>query len=423
MECRDVSGGEYLRVNGAAGNGARQGCQGLSGFPEGKDIPGGELLGELVAAVRRFVVLGEHESVAVALWVLHTHAVDAAESTPYLSITSAEKRSGKSLLLDLLAVLVANPWRAVQPSEAVVYRKIDRDGPTLLLDEVDTIWSKAGGPQYEGLRALLNAGHRRGVTVPRCEGPTSKLREFETFCCKALAGIGELPDTVADRSIRIRLRRKAPHEQAARYRRRDHEDELQVIHDKAALWGSSRATALLISRPSLPSSLSDRQADGWEPLLAIADDAAGGWPDRARAAAEVLSEVEVAESVGIRLLRDVRAVLGDRDRLTTGDLLDGLHDLEEAPWGDWYGKPLTARKLARLLLPYDVASRQVRTDDGRRQGYLAEDFADAWRRYTPATETLTSPDNPDMAPSAQGYGTATDAEEQVAEQLRAEGFE
>jgi len=157
------------------------------------------LLDDVQAFLRRYVVLTDAQATAVVLWAAHTHAIDAFEVTPFLAITSPEKRCGKTRLLDVLELLVANPWRAVMPSEAVVYRKIAADAPTLMLDETDAIFNTKN-TNTEPLRALLNAGNRRGTSVPRCVGPTQQVVNFEVFGPKALAGIGLLPDTVADRS-------------------------------------------------------------------------------------------------------------------------------------------------------------------------------------------------------------------------------
>jgi hypothetical protein len=134
----------------------------------------------------------------IALWITHTWILDAFDYTPYLDIRSPEKRCGKTKLLDCLELLVGKPWRAVSPSEAVLYRKIESDQPTLLLDEVDTVFSGTKNEHKEPLRALLNAGFERKAKVPRCVGQGSNYRvqEFTVFCAKAFAGIGQLPDTV-----------------------------------------------------------------------------------------------------------------------------------------------------------------------------------------------------------------------------------
>jgi Protein of unknown function (DUF3631) len=77
-------------------------------------------------------------------------------------------------------------------------------------------------------------------------------------------------------------------------------------------------------------------------------------------------------------------VLDGRDRIATADLLDALHGLDEAPWGDWYGRPLSARKLADKLRPYGVRPRTVRfDDDSTAKGFLREQFEAPWNRYTP----------------------------------------
>ncbi|MDQ3319451.1 MAG: hypothetical protein M3515_04285 [Actinomycetota bacterium] len=167
----------------------------------------GELLEDVRTFVERFVVLTPEQLDCVALWILHTHAVGAAAQTPYLSIRSPEKQSGKTRLLEILELLCARAKLWTRPSEAVTFRTIERDQPTLLLDEIDTIWTDKGN-EHEGLRALLNSGNRRGTTVPRCVGPSQALHEFPVSCAKALAGIGAPPDTVADRSIPIGLKRR-----------------------------------------------------------------------------------------------------------------------------------------------------------------------------------------------------------------------
>ena len=65
------------------------------------------------------------------------------------------------------------------------------------------------------------------------------------------------------------------------------------------------------------------------------------------------------ESTSTRLLADIHAVFEDRDRIASQDLLKGLHELEEAPWGDWFGRPLSAAKLNRLLHDFAIHSGDV----------------------------------------------------------------
>lgn len=149
------------------------------------------LLSDLVKFIRRYIVLPEEAAVVAALWVIHTHAIEAFDVTPYLSIVSAEKRSGKSRLLEVLKLLVPKALHVILPSEAVLFRTINAGGVTLLLDESDAFFRRDANDAQEGVRAVLNAGFERGATVPRCLDRGKNVENFAVFCPKALAGIGE----------------------------------------------------------------------------------------------------------------------------------------------------------------------------------------------------------------------------------------
>jgi hypothetical protein len=140
------------------------------------------LVQDVAGFVGQFVVMTSEKLLAVALWVIHTHCVAQFDQTPYLAVTSPEKQCGKSRLLEVLELLVHRPWQTVLPSEAVVFRTIDSKVPTMLLDETDAIFNPKSAERYEGLRAILNSGHRRGATVARCVGPRQQLQDFSTFC-------------------------------------------------------------------------------------------------------------------------------------------------------------------------------------------------------------------------------------------------
>ena len=204
-------------------------------------------LPDVLEAVREFlsryiVFTNEAQATAVTLWVAHTWVIEAFDYTPYLHISSPVKRCGKSRLFDCLRLLCAKPWPVVCPSQAVLFRKIERDAPTLLLDEVDAIFSASGDDNKEALRALLNAGFERGATVPRCVGPNHTLTEFRVFCPKALAGIGKLPDTVADRSIPILMARRKRGQHVEKFRARDAEAVVKPIAAALKTWAGRQQT-------------------------------------------------------------------------------------------------------------------------------------------------------------------------------------
>jgi hypothetical protein len=362
-----------------------------------------DLLSRAASFVRQFVAFAsDHQINAVVLWLAHAHTAEAWDATPYLAVTSPEKRAGKTRLLEVLELLVPRSWRVVQPSEAVLYRKIAADQPTLLLDEVDAIFRDKSAT-YEGLRALLNAGNRRGVTVPRCigEGKVQQVKEFPVFCPKVLAGIGTLPETVADRSIPLRLARATPKQQAGlrSFRFREAASEAIPIRDGFTEWAASMIPTLRAARPEVPPQLDGRASDGWEPLLAIADLAGGEWEHTARAAAITLQEQNGDDSLRVRLLADIHRVFAERDceRLPTGELIAGLCRDETSPWEDLQGQRLTPRRLAWFLRPFGISPERFTSTT---RGYRRSAFKDAWERYLPPAYAFepTQPTQP--APDA-----------------------
>ncbi len=364
--------------------------------PDGADV-----LEKITAFVRRYVVLSEQQLVLLALWVLHTHALDAADTTAYLNIKSAEKRSGKTRLLEVLSLLTARPWLTGRVTAAVLVRKTSAEQPTLLLDESDAAFK--GDREYaEALRGILNAGFRRGGVASLCVGQGASLtyKDFPVFCPKAIAGIGRLPDTVADRSIPIVLRRRSPSENVERFRFRKVEPEARPLRDAAAAWAETHLESLKGREPDLPDALDDRAQDIIEPLLAIADAVGAEWPEKARRAAATLlagGEREDSESLGVRLLRDLRSIFdGEKaERLSTGTLLKVLRAAEDAPWGSLRGEPLDARGLAHLLKPYGIRPEKLREGKGTFRGYRRSSFDDAWSRYTP--EEAEHPEHPELS--------------------------
>jgi hypothetical protein len=135
----------------------------------------------------------------------------------------------------------------------------------------------------------------------------------------------------------------------------------------------------------MPGGITDRNADLWEALLAIADAEGGDWPERGRAAAVALVALSQGDrhSLGVRLLTDLRNVFSERPALSTAEILEALKSLDEAPWGDLKDKPIDARRLATLLGPYGVKSKNVRIGHDVVKGYSAEDLHDPWQRYVP----------------------------------------
>jgi Protein of unknown function (DUF3631) len=336
--------------------------------------------------------------------------MDAWESTPRIAFLSPEPASGKTRSMEVSELLVPEPVAAVNVTPAYLFRKVGgEDGPpTILFDEIDTVFG-AKAKEHEELRALLNSGHRRGAVAGRCvtRGKIVETEEISSYSAVALAGLGWLPDTILSRSVIIRMRRRAPDETIEAFRRRVHAPQGEALCRRLAGWAAAVLDEATEARPDMPVGVEDRNADMWEPLLAVADIAGADWPKLAReAAVSLVSDAkEVEPSLGIRLLADCRTVFGNANAMFTNVLLKALHDLSEAPWSDLRGKPLNDRGLALRLRQYGIKSKQVRIGDITLKGYEWADFVDVWKRYLPApppSDTSETRETSETSEESQG---------------------
>ena len=298
-----------------------------------------------------------------------------------------------------------------------------------------------GSPETaETLRGIINSGlilddadTAKLIPIP---GADWEPRLFSARCPQVLAGIGKLPATIADRTISIHMQRKRTTDKV-RPLRRKHGADLQVLARKAARWAADHVFELGDADPEIPEFPSDRTADAWSPLLAIADAAGGDWPERARRAAIQISGQDDAETVETQLLADIRAVFetkrstaekaGDEtaiklaDRISSQDLVAYLVDLEDRPWAEVQrGRPLTKNGLASRLKPFSISPGTIRLGEGRgaptAKGYYRRQFEDAFSRYLSPLPPKNddSPVTPSHAAENKGLQADSDTSHQEA---------
>lgn len=381
---------------------------------------GAAMLAEVHAVLTRYVVFPSGEAAdAATLYAAATHAMPKLEFAARLVIKSPVKRCGKSRLLDVLAQLVHLPLTTSDISAAALVRSIPADEPpTIMLDEADATFGKAlkGDEKAEHLRGILNAGFGRDRPYKRWDITTRSVEDCPTFAMAVIAGIGSMPDTIEDRAVIITLRRKSPAERVAKFRLRRDKPKVTAVGDRLAAWIAPNAAALGETEPAMPRGLNDRAEDVWESLLAIADLAGGDWPDRARRAAVKLSaaaEQEAAESLGQRLLGDIRELYDSftMSFMPSRDLVMRLTKLDDAPWHDL---ELTTRGLSDRLRPYGITPGRDVT--GKVRGYRLEDFADAFGRYlayTPSETVNTSENRSDQEERLDGSGASDGSNRQT----------
>src|SRR5262249_1609754 len=174
---------------------------------------GAQLVKDIIAAIGRFAVMQDHERIAIAFWILHSHAHSAADCSPILTHLSPTPGCGKTQALGVEKRLVPKPLASSNCSASAIFRCVEAHRPTLLIDEGDSFFSLD-----EALRGILNSGHTRTTAyVLRSEGKDNEPRQFATWSPKILAAIGKLPLTIMQRSIIIHMRKRKKSEPVERF--------------------------------------------------------------------------------------------------------------------------------------------------------------------------------------------------------------
>jgi hypothetical protein len=371
-----------------------------------------DLLDETRLFVRRFVVVGETELDAIALWNAHTFVYDCGRATPYLHPHSPEPGSGKTTLLDVLELTARDAIQADGLSEAALFRLIDKNRPTLLVDEVDAVFGKKNSDSTEGIRQVLNSGYRKHKQVWRCVPPSQDVRAFDVYCPKATAGLNELPGTLAHRSIPIAMQPPLPTDVYEDLDPEEAEQQADILKQNLVSWADESQDFL--RDPQLkPARCDDLDARGneiWRILLRIADQAGGDWPERARTAAVELSgrgRQHRDASTTVRLLGHIRDLFPD-ERMFCATIAEALNADDQLPYGGWSdGKGITTRELGKKLAPYGVIAKTIRIGEKRAYGYERTQFEEPWSRYLPGnalpnrdtvTTSMVEPDSAETKP-------------------------
>jgi hypothetical protein len=230
-----------------------------------------------------------------------------------------------------------------------------------------------------------------------------------------MAAIGRFPETLADRCIVIRMQRKRIVEQCERLRNLD----TTKLRERCAQFIQQNQQAIANAQPQFPKTLHDRAVDIWEPLFALADLAGGHWPQKARRAAEGLTNTSHARSPIGALLFDIFFALfrHKSNRIFSRDWVTWLSGISDRPWAEMPGlryvdcgqrREVTELWLARQLRPYGVRPRILRIGDQIGKGYAQEDLLEVFQRYMPRVELddLKQENERRQAEEAQAPSTA-----------------
>jgi hypothetical protein len=348
------------------------------------------MLHRLAGFFRQYLLCAPEQLTVLSLWTLHSHCFSAARVTPYLNISSREKQSGKSLCLQLLNLVCADPWYATGISPGALLRKIGDVRPTVLLDECQTLF----GAGDRKVRGLLVSGSQRGGVHEFARRAPSPPFVADVFCPKAFAGMAILPPAIDDRSIPIVLQAAKPEADIRRFFIEQATEEAAPLLAWVKQWADQKraeiAEAAPYPRELMPAELTARQQDCVEPLLHLAGFIGGQLPKEARAALIKLFQNDSTQSHFLSLLSDIRlAFLLFRSlSASTSHLLQFLNGIRDSPWGTWHhGGPMTPIDLALILRPFGIGPRVIRKSRVLvYKGYYFEEFKPLWERHLPKVD-------------------------------------
>jgi len=351
----------------------------------------------------RYIALSETEIRVASTWAVAAWCSEAWSRFPHLAVTSPEKRCGKTRFLQLLEKVCPRPFHTASISPAAMYRMIEQERPTLLLDEAQSI-SRRGSESSEVLREILNAGIDADSVVIRVGGSNmDEIRKFSVYSPKAIALIGSLDGVLADRCLPIHLTRKTKDDKVEFYNHRVVIEESKGLKERLEKWSTDNLKKVQeeYDRTEPFEIDNDRMADLLRPLQAILAVTEPTSIDLLRNYAQVAEEKNRRSemlSPGTLVLIACKEAFEERERvvkkmgklvgsvepnfLPTDTLIEYLCKRTEEPWSRWSkGNNITPEALANLLRPYEVRSERNRDQSSR--GYYRHRFETAWNRYTP----------------------------------------
>jgi hypothetical protein len=303
----------------------------------------------------------------------------AAHYSVYLVATSPKEDCGKTtLIVDVVAQLVPKPYvSGGNPTEASIFRLADREKPTMIFDNVDRLFQRK--PEITEL--FLNGWTRR-IKVPRAEkiGGIWTTVYYDPFCPKACTLIGtNLPQALLSRCLLIELWPPKPGEEVAEVDPHDEalRAEFETLNRKLLRWSLDHVDALKSAKPLFPAGFINRQRANAKLLLAIAELAAGDWPDKARTATEKLLREQREPGWLDLLLRELWDVFVEKARvnITSKQLLARLTADPTSVWHEYLReRRVTERQVAGLIRKLHIRPRLV--GKKRVSGYHRQDFLD-----------------------------------------------
>jgi hypothetical protein len=268
-----------------------------------------DLASKIEKLAGKYVWITPEQRLLTSLWTLHTYVYDRYTFTPRLALLSPVYGCGKTTFMILIEQLAYNPIRLILPTPATLFRIMDAEPSTILVDEGDNL----NFAHDKTLRGVLN-GNRRGDKIPRVT--PNGVRFYNTFTPVGLAAVGRLPNALMQRSIIVDMI-KYPADLPSLASLDENDMGLRTMTEgyrgEAMEWAEN--CQLKPNPPNNP--IRNRLADNWRPIFSIADDFGRG--AEARAAAIKMTAGLPDDDKKVFLLMDIRDVFDDlgADRVWT----------------------------------------------------------------------------------------------------------
>lgn len=354
-----------------------------------KSIKPSELFTEIKQYIKKYVFL-DSDSIydVLSLWIMGTYVFRIFKYFPYIHL-QAEMGSGKSHLMDVIKPICFNGVTQASQTPAALYREVERNSRTLLLDEVEDLQKTSG--LSGAINKVLNSGFQKSGSVARSRG--DEVIYFNTYSPKMFAGISDVYSTLTNRIIKIHMKKKLDEEKTEVFR--DSAELLNTqatIRDQLYIFGlmyAEQIASYYNDNPELHNylkTLSNRNYDLWAPLFIIAEiiDQEFGSTENALSISinnylkreEYYHKISGVESDTIKLLESLKDVLPElryvkvsEDEQTlmylSSDLYNAFKGLSE------YKKELTSvAKLTRLLGKVEIQNDVVNVEGDSKRCYF-----------------------------------------------------
>lgn len=238
-------------------------------------VDAGDLFQKLVHFIRRFMWYPDDRAYElIAAWIMQTYVFMVFDQCGYLALVGT-KRAGKTRLFEILEMLCFNAKLSTSVTDAYVFRAVEIDRVTLLVDEADHLKQMQKDGVNERLE-ILRGGYRRSGSVGRIEGEDRKRVDFSTYSPKAVANVSGLEDALEDRTIPIPVERKPKQVKVERIIHRRLKAETTILRNMLYCFGLQYAAELARLYDEVEiRGVDDREAEIWSGIITISRLAGG----------------------------------------------------------------------------------------------------------------------------------------------------